>query len=238
MVAAQSAADAARLEALGAENVTVMGNLKFDIKPPEKMLDLGRQLRARLGERKIFLAASTRAGEEEIVLAALEQINIPDLLTVIVPRHPQRFEEVAALLTRQGIDFQRRSTDDTLAPATKIVLGDSMGEMFAYYAACDLAFIGGSLLPFGGQNLLEACATGKPVLIGPHTYNFTQASQFAVASNAAKRVRNSAELALAVQNLLTDSSQLAQMGSAGLRFVNAHRGATDKAMLHVQQFIH
>ncbi len=238
MVAAQSAADAARLETLGAENVPVMGNLKFDIQPPEKMLDLGRQLRARLGERKIFLAASTRAGEEEILLAALKQINIPDLLTVIVPRHPQRFAEVAGLLGRHGMRFQRRSDNEVIASDTQVVLGDSMGEMFAYYAACDLAFIGGSLLPYGGQNLIEACAAGKPVLIGPHTYNFAQASQLAVASGAAKRVRDAAELASNVRNLLADASQLAEMGRAGGRFANAHRGATEKALLHVQQFLH
>lgn len=238
LVAAQSAADAGRLETLGADNVAVMGNLKFDIQPPEIMLDLGRQLRARFGHaRKIFLAASTRDGEEEIVLAALKQLNIVDLLTVIVPRHPQRFAEVAALLVRHGIRFQRRSDNGVIDSGTQVVLGDSMGEMFAYYAACDLAFIGGSLLPFGGQNLIEACAAGKPVLIGPHTYNFAQASQLAVASGAAKRVRDAAELASNVQNLLVDSSQLAEMGRAGLRFANAHRGATEKALLHVQQFL-
>ena len=236
-IAAQSEADAARLTALGASNVAVMGNLKFDIKPPAAMLELGEQLRARFGkERRIFLAASTRAGEEALLLAMLKQVDIPHLLTVIVPRHPQRFDEVAALLTRHGIRFQRRSDNQVIAPDTQAVLGDSMGEMFGYYAASDLAFIGGSLLPFGGQNLIEACATGKPVLIGPHTYNFAQASQLAVDSGAAMRVQDTTDLARSLQNFLSHPDQLAETGQAGLRFVSAHRGATEKALLHIRKF--
>ncbi len=235
-IAAQSEADAARLTALGARDVTVMGNLKFDIEPPLAMLELGARLRTQFGlGRKIFLAASTRAGEEVLLLDVLKQADIPHLLTVIVPRHPQRFDEVAALLTRHGIRFQSRSEDRPVAPDTQVVLGDSMGEMFAYYAACDLAFIGGSLLPFGGQNLIEACAVGKPVLIGPHTYNFAQASQNAVDSGAAVRVQDTTELAQALQNLLSHPDQMAEIGNAGLRFVNANRGATTHAMLHINQ---
>ena len=243
LIAAQSAADGARLTALGASAVAVMGNLKFDIEPPVPMLQLGEQLRARFGnaqlghKRIIFLAASTRAGEEELLLDMLKQARIPQLLTVIVPRHPQRFDEIAALLTRQGIRFQRRSDQQIIAPETQVVLGDSMGEMFAYYAACDLAFIGGSLLPFGGQNLIEACATGKPVLIGPHTYNFAQASQLAEESGAAVRVQNTADLAHHLLNFLDHPAQMAEAGQAGLRFVSAHRGATEKALRHISQFI-
>ena len=238
LIAAQSEADAARLTALGASKAAVMGNLKFDIEPPAAMLELGGQLRAWFGqERKVFLAASTRAGEEELLLAMLKQVAIPRLLTVIVPRHPQRFDEVAALFTRHGIRFQRRSEMGQIAPDTQVVLGDSMGEMFAYYAACDLAFIGGSLLPFGGQNLIEACATGKPALIGPHTYNFAQASQLAVESGAAVRVQDTADLARSLQNLLAHPDQLAETGQAGLRFVNAHRGATEKALRHISRFL-
>ncbi len=235
-IAAQSEADAARLTALGAHNVTVMGNLKFDIEPPLAMLELGARLRTQFGlGRKIFLAASTRAGEEVLLLDVLKQADIPHLLTVIVPRHPQRFDKVAALLTRHGIRFQRRSEGRAVAPETQVVLGDSMGEMFAYYAACDLAFIGGSLLPFGGQNLIEACAVGKPVLIGPHTYNFVQASENAVENGAARRVRDTTELAQTLQNLLAHPEQMAAIGNAGLRFVNANRGATTHALLHINQ---
>ena len=237
-IAAQSEADAKRLNALGANNVSVMGNLKFDIEPPPAMLKLGEQLHDRFGgDRKIFLAASTREGEEALLLDALMQLAIPHLLTVIVPRHPQRFDEVAALLAQRGFRYQRRSEERPVAPDTRVVLGDSMGEMFAYYAACDLAFIGGSLLPFGGQNLIEACAVGKPVLIGPHTYNFAQASQLAIASGAALRVQDASELAQTMKNLLSSPDRMAETGDAGLRFVSANRGATGHALSHIGQFI-
>ena len=237
-VAAQSEADAARLTALGAHNVSVMGNLKFDIEPPPAMLELGARLRSQFGEdRKIFLAASTRAGEEALLLDALRQINIPQMRTVIVPRHPQRFDEVADLLTRRGIRFQRRSANLPIAPDTQVVLGDSMGEMFAYYAACDIAFIGGSLLPFGGQNLIEACIVGKPVIIGPHTYNFAQASQLAVESGAAVRVQDVADLAQTMQQLLSHPEDMAASGKAGQRLVSANLGATERALSLIGQFM-
>ncbi len=237
-IAAQTEADADRLTTLGANNVSVMGNLKFDIEPPPAMLELGKKLHTQFGEsRKIFLAASTRAGEEALLLNALQQADIQHLLTVIVPRHPQRFDEVAALLAQRGIRFQRRSEDQPISPDTQVVLGDSMGEMFAYYTACDLAFIGGSLLPFGGQNLIEACAVGKPVLIGPHTYNFAQASENAVENGAAMRVRDTTELAQTLQNLLAHPEQMAAIGNAGLRFVSAHRGATGQALLYISRFL-
>ena len=230
-VSAQTEEDAARLLKLGAQNITVMGNLKYDIEPPSAMLTTGKQLRHLFGtSRPVFLAASTREGEEEILLQALKQLDIPDLLTIIVPRHPQRFNEVAALLTRQNFQFQRRSENRPVAPQTQVVLGDSMGEMFGYYAACDIAFIGGSLLPYGGQNLIEACAVGKPVMIGPHTYNFTQASLLATEQGAALRVQDAATLSKALQRLLLQPDQLAHMGCAGLEFVRANQGATEKAL--------
>jgi len=237
-VAAQSAADAARLGTLGAHNISVMGNLKYDIEPPPEMLTSGKQLRSLFGaNRPVFLAASTRVGEEALLLAALKQVDVNALLTVIVPRHPQRFDEVAALLTQHNIRFQRRSENRPIAAETQVVLGDSMGEMFAYYAACDIAFIGGSLLPFGGQNLIEACAVGKPVLIGPHTYNFTEASILAVEQGAAVRVQDATSLADTLQRLLLQPEKLNQMGNAGLAFVNANRGATEQALAIIRQAI-
>jgi 3-deoxy-D-manno-octulosonic-acid transferase len=154
---------------------------------------------------------------------------------VIVPRHPQRFDEVASLLSQHNIRFQRRSESRTIAADTQVVLGDSMGEMFAYYAACDIAFIGGSLLPFGGQNLIEACAVGKPVLIGPHTYNFTQASILAIEHGAAVRVQDANNLAQTLQHLLRHAESLTQMGNAGLTFVDANRGATERALATIKQ---
>ncbi|OGA52615.1 MAG: 3-deoxy-D-manno-octulosonic acid transferase, partial [Betaproteobacteria bacterium RIFCSPLOWO2_12_FULL_62_58] len=185
-VAAQTADDAQRLAALGAENAVIAGNLKFDIELPVAQLKLGEAWRRRYGEsRPVLLAASTRDGEEDLLLSRLGALEAPFALLVIVPRHPQRFDAVAALIERHGIRYQRRSREEPVAPDTRVVLGDSMGEMFAYYAACDVAFIGGSLLPFGGQNLIEACAAGKPVLFGPHTYNFAEAAEGAIAAGAA-----------------------------------------------------
>jgi 3-deoxy-D-manno-octulosonic-acid transferase len=238
-VAAQTADDAARLAGLGAKNVSVTGNLKFDIEPPPAMLELGRQLRAQLGTvRKVFLAASTRDGEEALLLDALQQVHIPGLLLVIVPRHPQRFADVAALLEQRGIPFRRRSgigregepPNRTIPAEIQAVLGDSMGEMFAYYAAADLAFVGGSLLPYGGQNLIEACAAGTPVMVGPHTHNFAEATRLAVASGAAVQVQDSGGLAMELQRLLDKPDALREMHQRCAGFVEPNRGATDKSL--------
>ena len=232
-----SALGATRLGALGAEKISVMGNLKFDIAPPVAMLELGKMLRAQFGAaRKVFLAASTREGEEALLLDAW-QAAAPETLLVIVPRHPQRFSEVAECIVRHGLRMQRRSGNRPVAAEVQVVLGDSMGEMFAYYAAADAAFIGGSLLPFGGQNLIEACAVGTPVLIGPHTRNFADAARLADAAGAAKRVSDAAELVAVQQSLLSDENALAEMRKAGLRFVAAHRGATDQAMQLISQHL-
>ncbi len=237
-VAAQTEEDAGRLLTLGATNVTIMGNLKYDIEPPPAMLEAGKSLRIMLGShRPVFLAASTRVGEEALLLDALKQIDIPDLLTVIVPRHPQRFAEVANLLAQNNIMFQRRSENKPVSTDTQVVLGDSMGEMFAYYAACDLAFIGGSLLPYGGQNLIEASAVGKPVLIGPHTYNFAQASLLAIVHGAAIRVQDECGLANTLQRLFDQPEKLATMSKAGFTFVNANRGATEHALAIIYKAI-
>jgi 3-deoxy-D-manno-octulosonic-acid transferase len=234
LIAAQTEDDAMRLAKLGSRAVSVMGNLKFDIAPPEEMLRLGARLRQLFGEqRPVFLAASTREGEEVLLLDALQQAHIDNLLTVIVPRHPQRFDEVAALIEQHGLRMQRRSENVAIAADTQVVLGDSMGEMFAYYAACDVAFIGGSLLPFGGQNLIEACAEGKPVFIGAHTYNFAQASELALACGAALRVNDADDLVLQLNTLLRQTNRLQQMGRDGERFVCDNRGATERAMTHI-----
>jgi 3-deoxy-D-manno-octulosonic-acid transferase len=203
-VLAQSPADAQRLTALGARNVAVLGNLKFDMHTPPELTARGHAWRTAIGTRPVWVAASTREGEEELVLQAFAALGIDDALLVLVPRHPQRFNEVAALVERNGLRGERRSAwapaasvaaaavtpgeQPTLPRDVKVLLGDSMGELGAYYAASDVAFIGGSLLPLGGQNLIEACAVGVPVLIGPHVFNFTQATADAVAAGAARRV--------------------------------------------------
>jgi 3-deoxy-D-manno-octulosonic-acid transferase len=183
----------------------------------------------------VFLAASTREGEEALIMEALAKIDIPNLLIVIVPRHPQRFDQVAEMLAQRGIRFQRRSEDQPVAPETQVLLGDSMGEMFAYYAACDLAFIGGSLLPLGGQNLIEAAAMSKPVLIGPHTFNFAEVSELAVQAGAALRVAHAEELALTVGDLLNAPGKINAMSVAALAFADRHRGATERLMVLIDE---
>lgn len=235
-IAAQTNDDAARLTNLGARNVSVMGNLKFDIVPPPAMLELGRQLREQFGiSRKIFLAASTRDGEEVLLLDMLEKIQIQGLLLVLVPRHPQRFIEVAHLLEQRGIAFQHRSKNCTVSEKVQVVLGDSMGEMFAYYTAADLAFIGGSLLPYGGQNLIEACAVGTPVLTGPHTHNFAEATRLAVEAGTAVRVQNSDGLADELRRLLGGAPEaLFEMRQKCAGFVEFNRGATDNSLQIIQ----
>ena len=240
-IAAQTAGDAARLTRLGAKNVAVTGNLKFDIEPPPAMLELGGRLREQFGAaRKVFLAASTRDGEEALLLDALKNMHMPDLLLVIVPRHPQRFAEVAALLEQRGLPFRCRSEigGGAAIPAEiRAVLGDSMGEMFAYYAAADLAFIGGSLLPCGGQNLIEACAAGTPVLVGPHTYNFAEATRLAVAAGAAAQVQDGDGLVREAQCLLDDPDALRWMHDRCAGFVRSNRGATDRLLQIIEAAI-
>lgn len=230
-IGAQTARDAGRLSALGARDVAVTGNIKFDRAIPPDMRALGADMRAQFGrERPVLLAASTREGEEALILDALDQIDVPGLLAVIVPRHPQRFDEVAALLGQRGIRYARRSANQAVAADVPVVLGDSMGEMFAYYAAADLAFVGGSLLPLGGQNLLEACAVGRPVMVGPHTFNFEEATEGAIQAGAALRVADVTQLAQASSALLKDLARREAMAVAGRRFAEAHRGATARTM--------
>jgi 3-deoxy-D-manno-octulosonic-acid transferase len=230
-IGAQTDRDAQRFLDLGARDVIVTGNIKFDRLAPAQMLALGASLRNAFGtQRPLFLAASTREGEEALILDALADAEIPGLLTVIVPRHPQRFEEVVSLVQQRGYTFQRRSEDRPVASDTRIVIGDSMGEMFAYYAACDVAFIGGSLLPLGGQNLLEACTVGRPVVVGPHTFNFEEATRGAIEAGAAIRVADAAELMRMIAGLLHEPERRHAMAEAGKRFTDAHRGATEKTL--------
>ncbi|WP_028214304.1 lipid IV(A) 3-deoxy-D-manno-octulosonic acid transferase [Paraburkholderia mimosarum] len=243
-VLAQSPSDAERLTALGARNVVVLGNLKFDMSSPPALIARGRDWRRAIGERPVWVAASTREGEEELVLQAFAALDVPDALLILVPRHPQRFDEVAALVERKTLKLERRSRWAPAAAAAasarngvrplprdvSVLLGDSMGEMGAYYAAADLAFIGGSLLPLGGQNLIEACAVGVPVLIGPHVFNFTQATADATVAGAALQVQDPSDLARALRELFNDRPRRVAMGAAAAAFASRHRGATARTV--------
>lgn len=246
-IGAQTADDAVRLTRLGAKDAHVTGNLKFEIDPPSSMLELGKGLRKQFGKsRKILLAASTREGEEALLLDALNDFGFPDLLLVIVPRHPQRFNAVANILELHGIPFLRRSNmactgrhdqNQTVLPEVRVILGDSMGEMFAYYVAADLAFIGGSLLPFGGQNLMEACAVGTPAIVGPHMYNFAEATRLAVSAGAAIQVSDISGLVSESKRLFAKPLAQHDMHQKCISFIESNRGATEKSLQLISQHL-
>jgi 3-deoxy-D-manno-octulosonic-acid transferase len=221
-VCAQSAADAERLRALGAAQVAVTGNLKFDVAPDAGQLAAGRAWRAALG-RPVLLLASTREGEEPLLLDELKSVP-ENLLILVVPRHPQRFEEVAELA-------QSRRTRNPVPVATdRVHLGDTMGEMAFYFAACDVAVIGGSFMPLGGQNLIEALAAGAPVVCGPSMFNFAEATQLAVEAWAAVQT---ADASTAIQEslmLLNDAATRRAMAEAGRKFCESHRGAAQRQL--------
>ena len=239
-VGAQTDADAQRLRAIGAQPVSVTGNLKFDVSLPPAMRDAGLALRAQIGSRPVLLCASTREGEEALLLDAYMRSTLPsDLLMMMVPRHPQRFDEVVRLFEDQGLRVARKSLlRGAPVPAdAQVLVGDTMGEMVAYYTACDIAFIGGSLLPLGGQNLIEACACGKPVLLGPHTFNFAEASELAIASDAAMRVDDAKGVFSASFDLLVAPALLAAKSDAAVRFSRSQGGATGRSLDLVRPFL-
>ena len=218
-VCAQSTADAERLRALGAREVEVTGNLKFDVEPDPAQLAAGRAWRERVG-RPVLLLASTREGEEELLLREIRQGDA--FLTVVVPRHPQRFDEVA-----QSADV-RRTRQALPDKSARVYLGDTMGEMAFYYAGCDVAVIGGSFLPLGGQNLIEALASGAPVVTGPSMFNFAEATRLALEAGAAIQTRDAGEALAQAKQLLGDRARRAEMTAAGRRLCELHRGATER----------
>jgi 3-deoxy-D-manno-octulosonic-acid transferase len=235
-VCAQSEADANRIASLGAHQVSVAGNLKFDVVPDPAILAAGASLKRSLGTRKVIVLASTREGEEALLLDALGTRVTGAALLIVVPRHPQRFEAVAALVAASGMSFARRSLGEPAA-AVDVLLGDTMGEMPAYYAAADVAVVGGSLLPYGGQNLIEACAIGVPVVIGPHVQNFSEAVRMAVDAGAAVQVEGAAEAANAALALLGNPGRCAAMGAAGVALCLAHRGATARHLAAIERLL-
>lgn len=235
---AQTEDDALRLRAMGADPVLVCGNVKFDMSPAPALLALGRRWRA-ADARALCLAASTREGEETGLLDAWQAVvaargaaaggALPRLL--IVPRHPQRFDEVATLVQQRGLRVSRRSAwpqgqPDAQALVADVWLGDSMGEMPAYYAAAAVAWLGGSFAPLGGQNLIEAAACGCPLLMGPSTYNFAQAAELSLAAGAARRVADWPEAVRAALDWLEQGTAEGHM--AAQSFARQHQGASDR----------
>ena len=229
-IAAQTKSDATRLAALGAPRAIVTGNLKFDATVPEAGAILGSEFRLRFGkDRPTWVAGATREGEETLILDALAEHSLPpDSLTVIVPRHPQRFAAVAELLRQRTIPFVLRSSNEPVTADTSVVLGDSMGEMSGYFAAADVVFIGGSLKPLGGHNLIEPIAAGRPTLVGPHMFNFAEATANALAAGAAVQVADAAALMAEVSALFNDAPRRLAIHRAALAFHEAHRGAVER----------
>ncbi|HVT34898.1 MAG TPA: lipid IV(A) 3-deoxy-D-manno-octulosonic acid transferase [Nevskiaceae bacterium] len=228
-IAAQSEADAQRFTALGAprERVSVMGNIKFDLTVPEDQRRRGRELRARLGDtRHVWIAASTHEDEEHAALETHREVLSanPESVLIIVPRHPQRFELVARLIERSGLSWARRGSADLERKRFSVLLGDSMGEMYLYLAAADVAFVGGSIVPVGGHNVLEPAALGVPVLFGPHMHNFEGARDLLLEAGAARQI-TPRTLAENVVELFRDAPLRRRMGEAGARAVDANRGA-------------
>jgi 3-deoxy-D-manno-octulosonic-acid transferase len=233
-VAAQGQDDAARLSALGAPAPVVAGNIKFDFLPDASLVARGEAWRRQMGNRPVWVAASTREGEEALLLEALASHRFPEnALLVLVPRHPQRFDEVAGLIAARALCSLRRSdwAEASALPAdVQVLLGDSMGELPAYYAASDVAVMGGSLLDFGSHSVIEPCAQGLPVLLGPSTFNFADAVKESVALGAAEQFADIDTLLVRLVALLGDAAQRDRMGEAGQAFVRQHRGAVNRVL--------
>ena len=234
-VAAQTSEDAQRFEAIGADpaRIEVIGNVKFDIDIGANVIEQGLALRQRsLGVRPVWAAGSTHEGEDQQVLEAHAQVctKIPTALLIIAPRHPQRFDAVAALLERGGWRYLRRSAGVPVASGMQVLLLDSVGELLAFYGASDVAFVGGSLVEIGGHNLLEPAALKLPVLTGPSDFNAKEIAEMLVQSGAARRVANAGELAAAVSELLGDSRERQRVGAIARRAVETNRGSVQRLL--------
>lgn len=234
LILAQDTLDAQRFVALGADpaRVRVTGNLKFDMTPPAEAVEQGRALRAHWPWPKVWVAASTHEGEEERVLDAQRALREAGLavLLVLVPRHPQRFEAVARLLESRGLPYARRSRGEAVSPDTSVCLADTVGELMCFYASADVAFVGGSLVPVGGHNLLEPAALGLPVVSGPHLHNFREIATRLREAQALIVVEEADALTAALHALLQDADRRTRCGAAALAVVEANRGATARVV--------
>ncbi len=236
VLAVQSNSDAERLRLMGAadEVIVITGSIKFDIDSPPRLKESAVALRHTWGvERPVWIAASTHAGEEEQVLAVHASLkkHFSNLLLVLVPRHPERFAAVARVARNHGFDIALRSEGaKQLGTQIDILVGDTMGELPLFFAAADAAFIGGSLVPTGGHNLLEASAAGIPVIFGPHMFNFDEISRTALAHGAGRQVQDQTELGEAVTAYLRDPGLRRHVGEAGKKMVAENRGALEKTL--------
>jgi 3-deoxy-D-manno-octulosonic-acid transferase len=242
LIAAQTCEDAERFVAIGAprQRVHVLGNVKFDLQLSQGSTARAGELRASLGgARPVWIAGSTHAGEEQQVLAAHQRLQIdqPHALLLLVPRHPDRFEAVADSLDRAAVRFTRRSSGVEPGGATQVVLVDTVGELGALYAAGDVAFVGGSLVPIGGHNLLEPAALGLPVLTGPSYFASNDIARLLIAQGAALEVADARELAAALARLLGDPAERQRMGAIGRRIVESNRGSVARLLELIEPWL-
>ncbi|WP_339458936.1 lipid IV(A) 3-deoxy-D-manno-octulosonic acid transferase [Pseudomonas sp. EA_105y_Pfl2_R69] len=243
LIAVQTAAEAERFRSLGArpECVEVTGSIKFDLRIDPELLDRAAALRGRwqAESRLVWIAASTHAGEDEIVLAAHRQLLKlnPDALLILVPRHPERFGSVFELCQRQGFSTQRRSSGAPLAAGDQVLLGDTMGELLFLYALADLAFVGGSLVANGGHNLLEPAALGKPVLSGPHLFNFLEIAAQLREAGALREVADADDLAQQIEQLWRAPEAAQAMREAGLAVLQRNQGALARLLAGLERLV-
>jgi 3-deoxy-D-manno-octulosonic-acid transferase len=230
LIAAQSAADAARFADIGARHTAVVGNVKFDLPVDSAVKTRALGLRAQFGVRPVWIAGSTHSGEDEAVLLAHRELlkSAPAALLVLAPRHKERFEAVAKLLAAQGFPYLRRSAGGAVSDAVAVLLVDTLGELASLYGAADVAFVGGSLVPIGGHNLLEPAALGIPVLTGPYTANSRDIAALLLEQGAAREVTGAADLAGVLKALIGDPEARQRMGAAGQQIIAANRGSVQR----------
>ena len=242
VIAAQTEADAERFRSIGAspERTHVTGNIKFDFDIPAQTRSQGAEFRAQhIGARPVWIAGSTHEGEEEAALDAHAAVTkeIQDALLILVPRHPNRFDSVRGLLARRGVGFASRSRERAPQPGTEVFLVDTLGELLAFYAASDVAFVAGSLVPIGGHNMLEPAALGLPILSGPHTFNAEDIAEMFFATGAARRVGDATELGAAVLAYFREPDERHTDGEAGRQIVVANRGALARLLALIEPLL-
>ena len=244
LIAVQTETEAQRFRDLGArpECVTVTGSIKFDLTIDPQLLERAVQQRVewQTTDRPVWIAASTHAGEDEVVLAAHREVlrTRPDALLILVPRHPERFNSVFELSQQQGFASVRRSTSAPVTPSTEVLVGDTMGELLFLYALADIAFVGGSLVPNGGHNLLEPAALDRPVLSGPHLFNFLEIAAMLRNAGALDEVSDAVGLATAVKRLLERPEQAKAMADAGVAVIRANQGALQRLLDGIARLLH
>ncbi|MBL8271780.1 lipid IV(A) 3-deoxy-D-manno-octulosonic acid transferase [Steroidobacter sp.] len=240
-VAAQTALDAERYRSIGAQRVLVTGNVKFDIEVPQAAREAGATLRAtQLANRPVWVAGSTHDGEEQQLLAAHRSVlaQRPDALLVLVPRHPNRFDAVRAWLRAEQVEFAARSRNEAVTPAMSVLLVDTLGELMTFYAAADIAFVGGSLIAtVGGHNLLEPAVLERPILVGPHNFNAPDIAALLLERGAARQVDSAAALASAILELYASPAARAEMGAKASAIVAENRGALSRVLQLIEPLL-